>query len=170
MNNSGASGNQAKSRFQPRVFVRKGEFCIKGALKEVFPLLCPKKEEDWIPGWKCETIYSKSGYNEEGAIFRTTEPYGTELYWTTLQYDIERKHIDFLLNAPRLFNFRFTISLDEDEGGLVASMAQTFTSLSEEGNAHVERISEDDFQNRLHLLEACINTYLQTGTMIQRKN
>jgi hypothetical protein len=167
MNSDHASGRQAQDQFQPYVLVRKGAFHIKGALKDAFPLLCPKKEEDWIPGWNCETIYSKSGYNEEGAIFRTTKPYGTELYWTTLQYDIERKHVDFLLNAPRLFNFRFTISLEDDQDGLVASITQVFTPLSEEGNVHVERISGDDFQNRLHALEVCINHYLRTGVMIQ---
>ena len=168
MNNQSPSQTKAQAGFQSRVFVRKGSFHIDGALKDIFPLLCPKKEEDWIPGWQCETIYSKSGYNEEGAVFKTAEAYGTELYWTTLQYDIQRKHIDFLINAPRLFNLRFTIGLAEVGTGMTASMSQTFTSLSEDGNAHVERISREDYyQERLHSLEMYINHYLKTGTMIR---
>ena len=75
----------------PSQFAREGVIDIRASLEDVFPLLCPKREEQWIPGWECETIWSHSGYNEEGAIFRTTKPYGTELYWTTLQCDIANK-------------------------------------------------------------------------------
>lgn len=149
------------------MFVRKGTFHINGELEDIFPLLRPKREEDRIPRWRCETIYPKSGYNEEGAIFTTTEAYGTELYWTTLQHDIERKYLDFLMNAPRLFNFRLTIGRIGDGDGLTASMSQTFTSLCEEGSLDVERISRQDFQELLHSLEGCINLYLKIGTRIQ---
>ena len=81
--------------FQARQFTRSGIIHCKAIVEEVFPLLCPKREEEWIPGWECETIWSNSGYNEEGAIFRTMKPYGTELYWTTLQYDIGNNIVDF---------------------------------------------------------------------------
>jgi hypothetical protein len=161
------SETETQDRFQSKVLNRKGTFHINGSLNEIFPLLCPKREEDWIPGWQCETIYSESGYNEEGAVFRTTKAYGTELYWTTLQYDSERKYIDFLLNAPRLFNCRFTFSLVEDDTGMTALVSQSFTSLSGEGSALVERISQEDLQERLDSLELHINHYLKTGTMIR---
>ena len=56
-------------QFKATQFEREGVIHSKGTVEEVFPLLCPKREEEWIPGWECETIWSKSGYNEEGAIF-----------------------------------------------------------------------------------------------------
>ena len=36
----------------------------KAKVEEFFPLLCPKREEEWIPGWECETVWSHSGCNE----------------------------------------------------------------------------------------------------------
>jgi hypothetical protein len=45
---------------------RTGTIHVKATIEEVFPLLCPKREEEWIPGWECETIWSTTGYNEEG--------------------------------------------------------------------------------------------------------
>jgi hypothetical protein len=56
-------------QFLATKFTRNGVIHCKAAVEEVFPLLCPKREEEWIPDWECETIWSNSGYNEEGAIF-----------------------------------------------------------------------------------------------------
>ena len=107
-------------------------------------------------------MWSKSGYNEEGAIFRTAKPYGTELYWTTLKYDINNKIVDFLITAPRLHMFRFTIELDEDGEGVLALMfTQVFTSISEEGNALLKNYKDEDFQGRLKKLEEFMNHHLK---------
>jgi len=73
---------------------------LRGNLEKVFPPLCPKNEEEWIPGCECETIRSASGYNEEGAVFPTTKPHGTELYWNTLEYYV------------RFYNHRFSLFED----------------------------------------------------------
>ena len=40
---------------------------------EVFVLLCPSREADWIPGWDCELVFTESGYAEEHCVFRTDE-------------------------------------------------------------------------------------------------
>ena len=118
--------------FKASQFSRSGVIQCKATVEEVFPLLCPKKEEEWIPGWECETIWSKSGYNEEGAIFRTTKPYDTELYWITLQYDIDKKIVDFLITAPRLYMFRFKIDIEVNGNDLLTiTFTQVFTSISE---------------------------------------
>ena len=58
--------------FAPIQYRRTGIIHCAAKVEDVFPLLCPKREEEWIPGWKCDTLWSRSGYNEEGAIFRTT--------------------------------------------------------------------------------------------------
>jgi hypothetical protein len=149
-------------QFQPTQFKRTGIFHCKASVEEVFPLLCPKREEEWIPGWECETIWSNSGYNEEGAIFRTLKPYGTELYWTTLQYNINSKVVDFLITAPHLFMFRFNIDVQVNGVDLLAiTFRQTFTSISEEGNALLKRYESEDFGERLKSLEEFMRRYLE---------
>jgi hypothetical protein len=148
--------------FAPSQLAREGVIDIRASVEDVFPLLCPKREEEWIPGWECETIWSHSGYNEEGAIFRTTKPYGTELYWTTLQYDITKKVVDFLITAPHryMFHFRIDVSIGND-GFLTLSFSQTFTSVSKEGNELLNRYSAEDFNARLRSLGEFMNRYLQ---------
>ena len=154
-------------QFRATQFMRKGVIHCKAAVEEVFPLLCPKREEEWIPGWECETIWSNSGYNEEGAIFRTIKPYGTELYWTTLQYDISSRVVDFLLTAPHLYMFRFRIELSANGDGLLTiTFMQVFTSISEEGNTLLKRYESEDFGERLKSLEEFMNRHLED----KRKN
>jgi len=136
-----------------RQLTRSGIIHCRAAVKEVFPLLCPKREEEWIPGWECQTLWSKSGYNEDGAIFKTTKPYGTELYWTTLRYDIDNRIVDFLVTAPHLFMMRYIITLDIVEANrLTITFSQTFTSISDGGDAFLEQYQEDDFQKKLYTL------------------
>lgn len=149
-------------QFQATQYSRNGIIQCKATVEEVFPLLCPKKEEEWIPGWECETIWSNSGYNEESAIFKTVKPYGTELYWTTLQYDINSKIVDFLLTAPRLYMFRFKIEIHVSSDSLLSiTFTQTFTSISEEGNILLKRYRSEDFGERLKNLEEFMNRYLE---------
>jgi hypothetical protein len=149
-------------QFRATQFTRSGIIHCKAAVEEVFPLLCPKKEEEWIPGWECETIWSNSGFNEEGAIFRTIKPYGTELYWTTLQYDINNKLVDFLLLAPHLYMFRFKIEIRMNVDGLLAiTFTQTFTAISEEGSTFLKRYESENYDERLKSLEALMNRYLE---------
>lgn len=142
-------------------FARNGEINIRARVEDVFPLLCPKREEEWIPGWECETIWSQSGYNEEGAIFRTTKPYGTELFWNTLKYDMESRVVDFFITAPHRYMFRFKINLSTaNDGILTLYFSQTFTSLSEEGNNLLNQYKTEDFTGRLKNLREFINQYL----------
>jgi hypothetical protein len=149
-------------KFKARQFTRSGNIHCQATVEEVFPLLCPKKEEDWIPGWECETIWSKSGYNEKGAIFRTTKPYGAELFWNTLQYDINNKVVDFLITAPHLYMFRFTIEIhDNSNGSLKITFTQVFTSISEEGTAFLKQYESEDFKGRLKNLKEFMNNYLE---------
>jgi hypothetical protein len=149
-------------QFEATQFARTGLINCQANVEEVFPLLCPKREEEWIPGWECETVWSQSGYNEEGAIFRTTKPYGTELFWTTLQYDISKRVVDFLITAPHLYMCRYKIVISGTGDGFISlRFAQVFTSISEAGNAFLKRYKSEDFAERLKRLEELINRHLQ---------
>lgn len=50
---------------------------LAAAPGEVFPLLCPVREYEWIEGWDCEMIYAATGKAEAGAVFRTAFPAGS---------------------------------------------------------------------------------------------
>lgn len=42
--------------------------------KEIFLLLCPVREDEWIPGWKEQRrlVYTESGFAELGCVFMTS--------------------------------------------------------------------------------------------------
>ena len=44
---------------------------INGTPGQVFPLLCPVRETDWIPGWTTDWVVSDSGLAEQDCIFQT---------------------------------------------------------------------------------------------------
>jgi len=142
-------------------YVRSGQFIVQAPIKDIFPLLCPKREEEWIPGWECDVICSNSGYNEENAIFRTLKPYGTELYWYTITYDLARRKVEFLITACHLYSLRFTIDINimaSDEN--ILTFTQRFTSVSEGGISMIEQYGQEDFQARLQRLGELMSHYL----------
>jgi hypothetical protein len=151
-------------------FSRNAVIHCRAKIEEVFPLLCPKREEEWIPGWKCEVIRSNSGYNEEGAIFKTTKPYGTQLYWMTLRYDIKSKIVDFLIMAPSLYVLRYKITLYKNRRGFFAiNFRQMFTSISKKGDIFLKNYKKEDFSEKLKNLERLMDDYLEDKRAKGRK-
>lgn len=39
---------------------------VHASPEAIFPLLCPVREYDWIPGWDCRLVYTESGLAEAG--------------------------------------------------------------------------------------------------------
>src|ERR1700733_2371012 len=54
--------------------------------EKVFPLLCPVREADWVPGWQYRLIYSESGVAEDGCVFSTPDEAGAETVWMVTHY------------------------------------------------------------------------------------
>lgn len=44
---------------------------IQAAPDAVFPLLCPVREAERIPGWDPVAVFSESGFAEVDCVFRT---------------------------------------------------------------------------------------------------
>lgn len=144
-----------------KYYHRTGQIRVNFPIVKVFPLLCPKREEEWIPEWECEVIFSKCGYNEEGAIFKTTKAYGTELYWYTISYDMAAGKVDFLITANGLFLFRFSIGVIKNgKEGCVLTFDQTFTPLTKEGESLIQQYKNENFNERLSRLERFMTEYL----------
>jgi hypothetical protein len=142
-------------------YVRTGQFAVHAPTIDIFPLLCPKREEEWIPGWECKVIFSNSGYNEENAIFLTDKPYGTELYWHTMTYNFASGKVDFLITASHLYAFRFTIDVySPAPDKSILTFTQRFTSVSEGGISLIEQYRQEDFQARLQTLGELMSHHL----------
>ncbi|UNC91335.1 hypothetical protein [Candidatus Contubernalis alkaliaceticus] len=133
----------------------------------VFPLLCPVRELEWIPGWEYEMIYSNSGLIEEGCIF-TTDEYVEGTVWYVAEYDQANHKILFIQYANDLMIVRFAVALNKDEdGNTKARVDYTFTALTEKGSEYIDSISEDEFTFEVESMEELLNHYIKTGRMMK---
>jgi hypothetical protein len=89
---------------------------LKARAEEIFPLLCPVREYDWIPDWRCEMVYSDSGTAEKDAVFRTRFALGSMATWTCITYEPPR-FIEYLVVLGLGAVMRLSLRLEDGPGG-----------------------------------------------------
>ena len=140
---------------------------IAATPEQVFPLLCPVREYDWIESWQCEMIYSATGKAEAGAVFRTAFPQdGPPDTWVVSSYEPPRV-IEFIrVNALRTIHY--AIRLEGEEAGQTRwRWTQTLTGLNEVGNTLVAAVETAAFAKKIAALEAKLTHFLATGTTLR---
>ena len=139
---------------------------LQGTPEQVFPLLCPVREYEWIDGWQCEMGYSDSGFAELGCVFMTHFPGdGPEDTWVVSRYDPPLV-IEFVrINALRTIHFSISLTRNTDSTTSL-SWTQTFTGLCAEGDALGKNLSYETYRERVLLREKQINYFLSTGRML----
>ena len=72
-----------------RTLVREHVHRIDGTPAEVFPLLCPVREVDWIDGWAeaCTLVQTASGVAEEGCVFLTADHGRPDVTWVCTRHE-----------------------------------------------------------------------------------
>jgi hypothetical protein len=145
-------------------FERVGRFAVPGTAREVFPLLCPVLEYDWLPGWRCRMHWSRSGVAEKDAVFSTREAPLVRAVWTTITYQPD-SFIEYLVVAPGNVVMRLSIRLSETgAGGVGVEWTMLFTTLSRLGARLAgRRFSQAGFDAMMRDREREISTYLLRG-------
>jgi hypothetical protein len=150
-----------------RIFVSHTQL-IKTAPEKVFPLLCPTKEYYWIETWKCELIYSESGFAEQDCIFVTGLPGDERRTWFVDEYE-KNKYIQFIIFSNN-YIIRYKITLTgKTDNTTGAEWAQTITALNANGNKYIEEFSISGFKAMIERLERMMNYYLETGNVLKEK-
>ncbi len=135
------------------------EMIIGTSVDEVFPLLCPEREHDWIPGWNADILWSVSGLAEEGAVFRA----GGQT-WIIDTYEVNKK-IGFVYFNPDMVT-RLTINIETGSDHTKMLWTHSRTGLTEKGNAGVESMTQEAYSGSVKGMEAMMTYYLMTGNMI----
>ncbi len=129
--------------------------------EDVFPLLCPVREAEWVPGWDPDVVYTNSGHAERDCVFLTSDSESNS-FWVVTQWDPERLHLEMLKVTPGATVGRIDISLfDNEENGTDARVSYTYTALSEEGERFVESYTEAFFAEFMHYWEEGLNRFLE---------
>jgi hypothetical protein len=143
-------------------FTRTGTFQVNHPKSKVFPLLCPKFEEKWIPGWRCDVIKSSSGFNEPGAIFRTDGPFGCKMYWCTQAYDFIAGKVAFVNFGTDVFIFNFNIDVEKSgQNSCRLTFTHSFCPISDRGRDLIQQFKNENFTERLNGLAQLMENYLQ---------
>lgn len=136
----------------------------KGSLDDVFPLLCPVREKDWLDGWNYTIIHSKSGLIEKDCVFTTPHHGEHEAVWHVTQYDPTDYRIEFFRITPGENVVRINIDLEKvTDTETNVHIRYQHTALNEEANFYIENQLKDDFCESMKWWEKSINHYLETG-------
>ena len=141
---------------------------VEGNREEIFPLLCPVREKEWLQGWDYDMIYSESGYAEKGCIFETNNDYGN-YRWIITKHDSNNFGIQFVKTIKETLVVIIDIDLEEENIKLTKCKIQyTFIALGDEASKHMyEENSEEDFNRHMKKWEDSLNYYLKQGLMLR---
>jgi hypothetical protein len=153
------------TRQNARREVRQTTVRLHASPERVFPLLCPVREHDWLPGWEARVIFSESGFAEEGCVFTTTDEAGREAVWTVSAY-VPEKRIEFAVVIPGHYVTTLHIELHPDGDGTEVDWRRTYTALSREGARAIAAITPEGFAAHIARLGRQLDHYLSTGTQL----
>jgi len=137
--------------------------------EKVFPLLCPVREAEWVPGWQYRLIYSESGVAEDGCVFTTPSEAGPETVWMVTHYDPANFQVAYAWVQPGMIATQLRISLAPAAGGTTsARIRYLYTALSSAGNAVLDGYTPEWFQSKMQSWEGAINHYLRNGNLIPK--
>lgn len=141
---------------------------INGKPEDIFPLLCPVREKDWLDGWEYEMIHSSSGLVEDNCVFKTPGPGSEGTYWMVSHYDPSQFRIEFVRFSPGEVIVKITIVVEpKQDNTSEVDISYIYSPLSVEQKKYVEEQLPVDFINSMQWWEQAMNHYLKTGEMLR---
>lgn len=141
---------------------------VPARMEEVFPLLCPVREREWLPYWRCNILYSESGRAEAGCVFETHFSDRWEMTWLVTKYDPPGA-IQYTVFKPESHVWTFDILLAPEGAGYSQLLwRHTFTGLTPEGNQYLIEYTEEKHRSHLGLIERALVHYIKTGRIIDQ--
>ena len=155
---------------KPLRIVKEQILNIQAPPSEVFPLLCPLREYEWVETWRCDLLYTQSGRAENNCIFETDFAHnGGKETWVVSRYEKDRciEFVRFTANEK-------VVKLDIDlvpvgERSTRMTWRKIYTGLGLAGNQIITRIAEVQFDMEAAQIERMLNHYLTTGEMLRNQ-
>ena len=142
---------------------------INGTPEQVFPLLCPVRELDWVPGWSTDWVLSTKGLVEQECMFQTP-PAADAKYasiWIVTRHAPDDFQVEMYKVTPGLTVGKLAISLAASSTtGTRAQISYEFTSLGADGDAFLASFTSEWYENFMRGWETAMNHYLKTGELL----
>ncbi len=136
---------------------------LAGPPAEVFPLLCPVRETEWVNGWRPSLVLSGSGVAEPECVF-VTPGVPFDAVWVMTVHDPDRFRLELRKLVPDLVIGRITIALRATgPRSCEADVEYTYTSLGARGDEVLDNFTAKHFVSFMQTWEEELNHYLSTG-------
>ena len=136
----------------------------------VFPLLCPVREVEWVPGWMPEMVISHSGVCEQECVFITPPARHSEpesAIWIVSKHDPENWALEMYKVAPKHTVSKLEISLVSNSGSsTTARISYEITAIGADGDKFLKEFTEEWYSGFMVEWEKAMNHYLDTGNKI----
>lgn len=138
---------------------------LEGSSGQVFALLCPVREAEWIVGWDPPLVVSRSGVAERDCVF-TTAAQPADAIWYITRHEPESGFVEMLKITPQVTACRLTIQVRATGIGSEAEVTYMHTSLGPAGDAFVAAFTEESYRQFMQDWEARVNHFLRTGSAL----
>lgn len=138
---------------------------LDGPASDVFPLLCPVREAEWIVGWDPRLVVTASGVAERDCVF-VTEASPHEAVWYVTRHEPAAGCVEMIKVTPGVTACRLNIQVRDVAGGCEAEVTYLHTSLGAAGDAFVAAFTEDHYRAFMQDWEARVNHFLRHGVAL----
>lgn len=139
---------------------------LVASAKEVFPLLCPVREADWLDGWDPVFVASNSGVAERDCAFVTSAG-DAEAVWYITRHEPVAGLVEMIKITPRVTACRLIIEVSTIPEGAQAQITYMHTSLGPEGDRFIDSFTADAYVRFMQDWELRMNHYLRHGTALR---
>ncbi len=154
---------------------------FEGSIAEVFPLLCPVREHDYLDDWQADILFSESGVAEKGCIFQTDNPSQidhsgksdgdsiSKTTWIITAYEDTTGKVEFVMFTPESHVSQLHIQLTTEEkssdsnghGSCSAIFTYSHTATTDTGRAFVQKFTQELFDQKMAGFEKSLNQHLE---------
>ncbi len=135
--------------------------------EEVFPLLCPVREAEWVKDWRPRLVLSDSGFAEPDCVF-VTPGIPEDALWLMTVHDPEAYCLEIIKIIPGVVIGKISIALaPEGDSRCTSEITYAYTALSEHGDRALEEFTEDHFCSFMKIWENELNHFLKTDAMLE---
>jgi len=158
-----------KPKFRAKRLTRTYRQTIDATPEEVFPLLCPVREAEWLDGWQYNMIYSESGLVEEGTVFSTPSDGEEDTVWIVTKHDFKKYEVGFARVTPKSRTCILKIAAkSKDESSSYVDISYTYTAITPVGNDFIDHFTEEAFLGTVTFWEKSMNYFLKTGERLKK--
>lgn len=137
---------------------------LSGNSAAIFPLLCPTREYDWIPGWQCTLLYSESGFAEELCVFTKINDIGSKETWICTRYE-PNKAIQYTRFSEEMLGRLDITLLSEQSNNSRWHWQETLISLNEAGYTFLLNHTQEQSQTKFERINLLLEYYIKHGRM-----